>query len=253
LFAVLVVGGLSAKLAASAMMLGSGFKYAYIPLDGAFVAYWCAGAAAFVLAVYVTTKKPKWCIRASAVAIACLCLLTTLHIHKRQSENRLYVYSDGVSAFTAVIENKSAVIVASGDSQATVRAAKNFLRENFVDSADLLVLLKSTRNNRDEFAAIPHKDYAFAPETNITATFTLTNGETLTLKQSGLAVMTAGGARIGWSTVKQPFTGAEIEILDGYVLTDKTFYSDLTVFTSKRMTAEQNAYYERAEFVLDFG
>jgi ComEC/Rec2-related protein len=228
----LLIAGIMARIMNEIIALLGQITAAWIPLDYWFVPIWAVLAIAAVAAVRLLHDSAR-AVKSACIAVAALALMVCVYNMNAVNSERTYIsiYSDSVAARVTVTRgNTTAVIVTTDTPTAEMQVAPN----------DLVFLLGSSRNNAAPFGGVTEQGVY-----DISGRFTLDVGETETVLTS------ADGFTLLFTRASNDNASpADVVVASGWVRNLREFDATMTVYVSRSIEWEHNAYFEPVYLVL---
>jgi ComEC/Rec2-related protein len=241
----LLIAGIMSRSMEAIIDFFGGLKFAYIPLDYAFLVPWIAASAVFIALTALVFRKVSSGVKAACVCLFALSMMVISTEYLNLDQTRLDIYTDGVSACIFLRNRNHSVVIVTDDGARTARAARDFLSDNFLDEIGLLIVLNSTNNSLPLFAEIPA--LAFSGPGGEDAVYDV--GGVFNVTHSGdQALITYRGKTISIAHIKTS-ASADIIITYNYSVNAGEF-SGLVINTSRRADFGLNAYYDKVSFNL---
>ncbi len=246
---LIFLAGLCAKGMIRIINLFGNFKYAYFPLDYAFIAPVSFLSAIFILLVHFRFKDLRKTLKAISLSVCVMLFLTAVCDIYFYDKAKLTMYSDGDDACIIAEHMGSVFIAVSDDSPKLLQNINDYMKNNFIEEVSALTVLNANHNAVSRYSEIPCKIF-IPPETQkevYTDKITMYN-------QSDICTLTINGVSVSLSPAKDPLDN-NISVLYGY--TGKTLNLSGTVFvSSKRLDGAEgrenvkNLYYEKASYIV---
>ncbi|MDR2531926.1 MAG: ComEC/Rec2 family competence protein [Oscillospiraceae bacterium] len=242
----LLVAGLLSRLMEVLIGFFGGLKFAYIPLDYAFVLPWVIASAVFITLTGLYYKRVIAGVRAALISIFTLALMVISTEYLYLDKTRLDIYTDGTSACIFLRNRTNSVVIVTNDGRRTAQAVSDFISGNFLDEISLLILINSTNNSLPVFEAIP------------SLVFVSPDCEMITYDVGGVFTVTGNtvsynDTKINVGHIREP-SNADINITYNFSVHAAEFPGTV-IHTSRRAEAgeqnEFNAYYERISWILE--
>ncbi len=246
---LIFLAGLCAKGMIWIINLFGSFKYAYFPLDYAFVIPISFLSAAYIMTVSFCFKDIRKTLKAVLVSICVLLLFTSIANIYYLDKAKLTMYSDGDDACIIAEHMGSVFIAASDDSPKLLRKINDYLKNNFIDEAYTVTVLNTSHNAISMFSKIPCQ--TFIPPESKEAIYT---DKINLINESDRCTLSINGVYVSLSPAKAPSDNS-ITVLYGYTgkihkLDGKVFVSSKRLEGAKGYENAKNLYYEKASYII---
>jgi competence protein ComEC len=245
----LFIAGIMSRTMEFIITFFGGLKFAYLPLDYGFAIPWIAAAVLLVSITGLLYRRISPCVKAAALSLFALAAMVVSTEYMNLGRTRLSFYTDGGSACVFLRKDNHSVVIVTDDGARAASAALDFISDNFLDEAGLLVVLNSTNNSLPYFEAIPA--LAFVPPDSVGA-FDIGGKFEVTVDRNN-AVIVYDDISINIGHIRAS-SNADINITYSFSV-HAGARDGLVLHTSRRSEAEAahefNVYYDRFNLFLN--
>ena len=275
----LLVAGLMSRIMTEMLAFGGSFRWSWLSLDYWFVPLWIALALSAIAIVHVSYKSVKSqggsalpnpaegaseartpgvkrSVKATAITLAALLLMTRVYDYHATRSQRVYITiaSDSVAAVVQVRQGETELLIVTAD---TPRI--HALMCDYARSPTAVVLLGRARNNEKsfiDFAKREQADYLSPSDTD--AVYDISGRFTLDIQHNrdDEVMLTIGDYTILFTRASNgDASPADIIIASGSVRRKREFDSDCVVYVSRSVPIleeyEHSAYFEPLYYIIE--